>query len=102
MADQSKEKQPKSVIRSHLLGLNDNAEGEMPISSVRCSAPISTSQIRIVISLELDASLRPSGERATDVTKDAWPSSVHCSALVSTSQIRTAISSGPDASLHLS
>jgi hypothetical protein len=40
------------------------------------SAPVSVSHIRTVLSYVADASRRPSGEKATELTYDVWPSSV--------------------------
>src|SRR2546430_11818642 len=53
------------------------------------SAPVCQSQIRRVWSLEPEASLPPSGEKATPVTQPSWPcrSEEHTSELQSQSNI---------------
>src|SRR5207248_7963873 len=67
--------------------------------SVCRAAPVAASQSRTVLSSghnhdpEPDATVWPSGEKATALTDDVWPSSVCRAAPVAASQSRTVLSS---------
>src|SRR5204863_416064 len=61
------------------------------------SCPVDTSQMHTVLSQDPDTMCMPSGENATDVTKDVCPCRGDpTSCPVDTSQMHTVLSSDPD------
>jgi hypothetical protein len=71
----------------------------LPTLSVCRHAPLLASQILTVLSLDADASLVESCEKATELTKSLWSSSVCRHAPLLASQILTVLSLDADASL---
>src|SRR5260221_375854 len=67
-------------------------------SSLRTSRPLATSHRRTVLSLDPEASRRPSGEKWTPHTAAVCPSSLLTSRPLATSHRRTVLSPVPDAS----
>jgi hypothetical protein len=81
---------PKLVIRYEPSWEKSSLSMNPLMFKVFWRAPVAVSQSRTVLSLEPDASSRPSGEKATDRTQCEWPWRVCCrlSAAVSNPRVK--------------
>ena len=75
----------------------DNSQTYPLVSSICSEAPVAESQSLTVQSLDADATSLPSGENATALTENEWPSSVCSEAPVAESQSLTVRSKDADA-----